>query len=177
MLAVAPLRNPRDETAGEPKFSIIDDEFPNLSGDNLLDSIDFDDLFIGMEDQDHVLPSLEIESDDIFAEFSVSGGDESAETNATSLYVDNFDNISSRSYNQEEDKVSGSDFGSGPSILNQRDEIGNKIVAAKVPATKEEAKRKKSSKNHQAGKRKLKVLTIRTTKHIPSYTKLFLIGS
>lgn len=158
MLAVAPLRNPRDETAGESKFSIIDDEFPDLSGDNLLDSIDFDDLFIGMEDEDHVLPSLEIESDDIFAEFSVSGGDES-ETNATSLYVDSFDNISPRSYNQEEDKaVSGSDFGSGSSILNQGDDIGNKIVADKIPTAKEEAKRKKSSKNHQAGKRKVKVL-------------------
>lgn len=159
MLAVAPLRNPRDEAAGEPRFSIIEDEFPDLSGDHLLDSIDFDDLFIGMEDEDHVLPSLEIESDDIFAEFnSVSGGDES-ETNASSLYVENFDNISSRSYNQEEDKVSGSDFGSGSGSLNQGEEIRNKSdetnVAAKVP-TKEEAKRKKSSKNHQ-GKRKVKV--------------------
>lgn len=159
MLAVAPLRNPRDEAAGEPKFSIIDDEFPDLSGDNLLESIDFDDLFIGMEDEDQLLPSLEIESDDIFAEFSVSGGDES-ETNATSLYVENFDNITPRSYNQEEDKVWGSDFGSGSSILNQGNKIVNKsdheIVAAKLPTAKEEAKRKKSSKNHQ-GKRKMKV--------------------
>lgn len=157
MLAVAPLRNPRDETAGEPKFSIIDDEFPNLSGDNLLDSIDFDDLFIGMEDEDQLLPSLEIESDDIFAEFSVSTGGDESETNATSLYVENFDNISSRSYNQEEEKVLGSGFGSGSSILNQGSK-SDEIVAAKLnPTSKEEAKRKKSSKNHQ-GKRKMKVI-------------------
>lgn len=167
MLAVAPLRNTRDEAGGESNFSIIGDDFPDLSGDNLLDSIDFDDIFDGMEDEDHVLPALEMESD-IFAEFSVSGGEDS-ETNATtsSVYFDvtNVDDkICTSTITQEEDKVSGSGLGleSGSNSFNQGDEIVNKkrdgSGAANVPSAKETAeRRKKSSKNNQGNKRKVKV--------------------
>lgn len=56
-------------------FSIDDSEFPDFSGGNLLDSIDFDDLFLGISDGD-VLPDLEMDPE-ILAEFSASVSEES----------------------------------------------------------------------------------------------------
>ncbi|KAF8008007.1 hypothetical protein BT93_K1864 [Corymbia citriodora subsp. variegata] len=73
MLAVSPLREERgDETCrGEDCFSIaggVDDElFLDFSdAGDLLDSIDFDDVFAG----DYALPDLEIEGAEASAEFS-----------------------------------------------------------------------------------------------------------
>ncbi|GAB2274771.1 glucokinase [Dionaea muscipula] len=104
MLAVvSPLRScSKDESGGgggggddlidaamEAAFSIGDDiDFPDFScAGNLLDSIDFDDLFVGIHDcggggveGDEVLPDLEMDPE-LFAEFSVSstGGSGSSE--------------------------------------------------------------------------------------------------
>ncbi|KAH6833916.1 GBF's pro-rich region-interacting factor 1 [Perilla frutescens var. hirtella] len=60
-------------------FTIDESEFPDFSSGNLLDSIDFDDLFLGISDGD-VLPDLEMDPE-ILAEFnsSVSGSEESSE--------------------------------------------------------------------------------------------------
>lgn len=64
MLAVSALRNTNDEREGQMEsFSIGgNDDFPEFSGGNLLDSIDFDDLFVGFSDGD-VLPDLEMDPD------------------------------------------------------------------------------------------------------------------
>ncbi|KAG6404897.1 hypothetical protein SASPL_132474 [Salvia splendens] len=76
MLAVSPLRNPKNESEGEMEGLSIDDaEFPDFSGVNLLDSIDFDDLFLGIGDGD-VLPDLEMDPE-LLAEFSATASDES----------------------------------------------------------------------------------------------------
>ncbi|KAH6817471.1 hypothetical protein C2S51_001074 [Perilla frutescens var. frutescens] len=61
MLAVSPLRNPNNEREGEMKgFTIDESEFLDFSSGNLLDIIDFDDLFLGISDND-VLPDLEMD--------------------------------------------------------------------------------------------------------------------
>lgn len=76
MLAVSPLRNPKNESEAEMEgLSIADAEFPDFAGVNLLDSIDFDDLFLGIGDGD-VLPDLEMDPE-LLAEFSASASDES----------------------------------------------------------------------------------------------------
>lgn len=49
-------------------------DFPVFSGGNLLDIIDFDDLFVGSDNGD-VLPYLEMDPE-LLAEFSASGGEE-----------------------------------------------------------------------------------------------------
>lgn len=56
----------------EGNFSMGTDDFPDFSGANLLDSIDFDELFMGMHDGD-VLPDLEMDPE-LLAEFSLSSG-------------------------------------------------------------------------------------------------------
>ncbi|XP_042005071.1 probable transcription factor GLK1 [Salvia splendens] len=76
MLAVSPLRNTKNETEGEMEgFSIDDADFPDFSAVNLLDSIDFDDLFLGIGDGD-VLPDLEMDPE-LLADFSATASDES----------------------------------------------------------------------------------------------------
>lgn len=78
MLAISPLSSNKDEnnnggtTMAEGNFSMGTDDFPDFSGANLLDSIDFDELFMGMHDGD-VLPDLEMDPE-LLAEFSLSSG-------------------------------------------------------------------------------------------------------
>lgn len=145
MLAVSPLRNTKDENLGETEsYSIGASDFADFSDGNLLDSIDFDDLFVG-----EMLPDLEMDPE-ILAEFSVSGGEESANTKK-----------------EEEDKVSGSGSGSGSGfnssssrgeeIVSKRDE--SVVVNLRPPKQTDHHKGRKSStqsKNSQ-GKRKVKV--------------------
>lgn len=78
MLAVSPLRNTtNDEKQREVEtFTINPQDFPEFADHgSLLDSIDFDDLFVGIDDGD-VLPDLEMDPD-ILADFSISAGEES----------------------------------------------------------------------------------------------------
>lgn len=143
MLAVSPLRNTKDENLGETEsYSIGASDFPDFADGNLLDSIDFDDLFVG-----EMLPDLEMDPE-ILAEFSVSGGEESPNTKK-----------------EEEDKVSGSGSGSGfnssssrgEEIVSKRDE--SVVVNPRPPKQSDHHKGRKSStqsKNSQ-GKRKVKV--------------------
>lgn len=83
MLAVSPLRNPKNEREGEMEggFSLDDNEFHDFSGANLLDSIDFDDLFLGISDGD-VLPDLEMDPE-LLADFSITTSEESEATTVT----------------------------------------------------------------------------------------------
>ncbi|CAI9089326.1 OLC1v1023886C1 [Oldenlandia corymbosa var. corymbosa] len=155
-----------------------EDAFPDFSCGNLLDSIDFDDLFVGINDED-VLPDLEMDPE-ILAEFSLSSGadQDSSEMSTlessllstekvveeTSPKVDvdkgvisdytnnNSDVYSSTTFStQAEDVVSKS---SSSSVVED-----NSAVASANPSPKDGDKAKKSSsqpKNSQ-GKRKVKV--------------------
>ncbi|CAK9181103.1 unnamed protein product [Ilex paraguariensis] len=129
-------------------FLIGDGDFLEFSGGNLLDIIDFDDLFVGINDED-VLPDLEMDPE-ILAEFSASGGEES-ELN-TSVSVEKVEDDSVK----EEDNFSGSgsSLKQGEEIVSTRDES----VAVNGSPKKADKGRKTSTqaKNTQ-GKRKVKV--------------------
>ncbi|WJZ99179.1 hypothetical protein VitviT2T_017645 [Vitis vinifera] len=158
MLAVSPLRSTNDEREGEMEsFSIGADDFPDFYEGNLLECIDFDDLFIGIHDGE-ILPDLEMDPE-ILAEFSVSAGEESdVNTSVTEKKVE--DNPKK----EEEDKVSDTGSGSGlgyGSSSSRGEEIVSKrseSVATNASPKEVEKGRKSSaqSKNPQ-GKRKVKV--------------------
>ncbi|OMO52807.1 hypothetical protein CCACVL1_29078 [Corchorus capsularis] len=136
-------------------FSISSEEFPDFADGNLLESIDFDDLFVGINDGD-MLPDLEMDPE-LLAELpAVSGGEES-EMN-TSSSVEKID----------EDKISGSGnsgLGSssskGEEIVSRREEPSAAVVKT---SSKDSDKGRKSSaqgknniNNNNQGKRKVKV--------------------
>ncbi|KAI3988068.1 hypothetical protein MKX01_011857 [Papaver californicum] len=182
MIALASLRNCTDERKGAENlemesstFSIgVDDDF---STGNLLDDIDFDDLFVGMDYGD-VLPDLEIDPE-ILAEFSVSGSGEESEIHNLSSSIsndqeflfmddDNKQNIIVKT-SGEEDEDSGSGSGSclssrgGDEIVSKRDESSSaKADNDNNQSQKDSSKCRKStsflqSKGASQGKRKVKV--------------------
>ncbi|CAJ1978893.1 unnamed protein product [Sphenostylis stenocarpa] len=173
MLAVAPLRSIKDEkNKGEMEgFSMAtattsdDVDFGDLSEGGLLESINFDDLFVGIDIDGDVLPDLQM-----FGEFSVSAREESSEMNSSSANskVENDKKcVTTASKKEEENKTScaasDQDLGS-----NRREEIVSKSGESVVvnPPAKEGGKGKKStsgqpksnsSSNNSQGKRKVKV--------------------
>ena len=163
MLAVAPLRHTNDEGhGGMDGFSIgADDDFPDFSDGNLLDSIDFDDLFVDINVGDE-LPDLEMDPE-LLAEFSISTyGDESDMNTSVSvgIFEDNMKGEQEEE-EEEEDKVSGS--GSAGSSSSRGEEIVSKreeIVAAKSSSIKDGHEKGRKSSTHvknSHGKRKVKV--------------------
>ncbi|KAJ4977078.1 hypothetical protein NE237_002184 [Protea cynaroides] len=148
MLAVSPLTNSNVEKQGDMEsFQLGLDEFSDVfSGENFLEGIDFEDLYVGIDDGD-VLPDLEMDPE-MLAEFSISGGEESSEVNKR---------------REEEDRHSGSGLVSSTS--NRSEEIvsikSDESVAANPSPMKDEKRRRKSSSTTQSkgsqGKRKLKV--------------------
>ncbi|XP_044465671.1 transcription activator GLK1-like [Mangifera indica] len=157
MLAVSPLRNTtKDENKGEMESYTIDtQEFPDFSDTNLLDSIDFDDLFLGINNGDE-LPDLEMDPE-LLADFSISGGEES-DIN-TSVSVEKAEDNLKR---EEEDKVSGSGSGSGSVSSKGDQEIASRREEPPLKTFTEDHgdKGRKSSaqaKNNNQGKRKVKV--------------------
>ncbi|XVF02048.1 hypothetical protein REPUB_Repub04eG0142600 [Reevesia pubescens] len=160
MLAVSPLRNTtKDENKGEMEsFSISSEEFPDFADGNLLESIDFDDLFLGIDVEGDVLPDLEIDPE-IFVELpAAANGGEELEMN-TSIEKNNEDDNQRK---EEEDKVSGSGSGLGSSS-SKGDEVVSKrdkeAAAVKTPFKDAHKGRKSSAqaKNNNQGKRKVKV--------------------
>ncbi|KAL5573579.1 hypothetical protein UlMin_023176 [Ulmus minor] len=167
MLAVSSLSELRDEKQGEVEsnFSIGggDGCFADFGDGNLLDNIDFDDLFIGINDGD-VLPDLDMDSE-ILAEFSAGSGEES-EMNTCAISVEKLEDNKSN-FNEkkdvEDDKLSGSGIinssssSRGEEIVSKRDDKKNN------PRKEGESKggRKSSSSSAQSknshGKRKVKV--------------------
>ncbi|KAJ6683359.1 hypothetical protein OIU85_007083 [Salix viminalis] len=116
MLAVSPFRNTattKDESQEqmESYSTIVNGDFPDFCDGDLLESIDFDDLFVSINDKD-VLPNLEMDPDEILAEFSVSGsGGEESEMN-TSVSTEKVEDDGIRRKDDEEDKLSaGPRFG------------------------------------------------------------------
>lgn len=169
MLAVSPFSKPttvRDERDNEMESFAIGgeggggDDFSDFMGENLLDSIDFDDLFVGINGGD-VLPDLEMDTE-ILAEFSVSSGDESDVNNySSSIITTAIKNVERK----EEAEKTASDVGSGLTSLNQgeesvstqKSEESTLQVNQNIITPKEIDKGKKSSKNNLPGKRKVKV--------------------
>jgi len=174
MLAVAPLRSIKDEknqgemegfsmaTATATATTSDDVDFGDLSEGNLLESINFDDLFVGIDVEGDVLPDLEM-----FGEFSVSAGEESSEINSSGEKENDKNCVIKASKKDEEDKsscaASGQDSGSnrGEEIVSKN---GESVVVNLTP--KEGGKGKKSSSSQQKnnsnsnnaqGKRKVKV--------------------
>ncbi|XP_054791147.1 probable transcription factor GLK1 [Prosopis cineraria] len=161
MLSVSPLGSTKDEEGqGEmERLSMESHVFGDLSDGNLLESISFDDIFVGINDGD-VLPDLEMDPE-IFADFSLSTGEDS-EMATSSLSVENFkvdQNIATSTKKEEEDKVSsdsgsGSGSNSGDEIVSRRDES----VAVKPSQSEVDKGRKSSAESKNSrGKRKVKV--------------------
>ncbi|XP_057796238.1 transcription activator GLK1-like [Salvia miltiorrhiza] len=145
MLAVSPLSSVKHEREKEmlQVFSMEEREFEDVvGGENLLGSIDFDDILVGIGDGD-VLPDLEIDHE-FFAEFSGSESD-------TKIECDN------NSRNSEEDaaadSVSNVDLESPDTIQEPEAEVKN-------PDLKEADDRNKTSSagcKNPPGKKKSKV--------------------
>ncbi|KAF5732563.1 GBF's pro-rich region-interacting factor 1 [Tripterygium wilfordii] len=159
MLAVSPLLTNNDEPRemeSNTSFEIDTDEFGDFSDANLF--IDFDDLFMGMDDGE-VLPDLEMDPE-LLAEFTVSGsGDDSSEMNTSAGSVEKAEDVRQRK--DEEDKLSGSGSGSstkGEEIMSKRDE-NNSVVTNKKESDKGRKSSSSQSKNtnNNQGKRKVKV--------------------
>ncbi|KAK6134924.1 hypothetical protein DH2020_031344 [Rehmannia glutinosa] len=140
MLAVSPLRNPNNEREAE-MGSFDNIEFPDFSSGNLLDSIDFDDLFnMGSISDGDLLPDLEMDPE-ILAEFS-------SENEKVTV------------------SVSVSDVGSGSTspvqgeeALSKKDEPTQVSRVSGNPSAKEGEKGRKSMSHakNTPGKRKVKV--------------------
>ncbi|KAG9447800.1 hypothetical protein H6P81_013928 [Aristolochia fimbriata] len=166
MLSVSPLRcsTLKDETDGDVvgSFSIGgDDDFP--AGD-LLDDINFDDLFVGIDDGD--LPDLEVDPE-MFADFSSVEGSEVNLSSSASVDDNNNnkegsgggkeggDNKSTQS--QGEDAVSG---GGGEvashgdeSVVTSTNSVNSNGERGRRPPSSTAAAQTKASQ----GKRKVKV--------------------
>lgn len=144
-------------------FSITDgNEFPDFNTGNLLDSIDFDDLFVGISDGDS-LPDLEMDPE-ILAEFSSHVmGDEldmsgisspSAEkSDLEEKYTNNSNSNNTTSGSTKAGDDEKGSASSGTSSLIQGDEqIGRK----KDSSTK--GKKSSAHSKNPPGKKKVKVI-------------------
>ncbi|KAL3647124.1 glucokinase [Castilleja foliolosa] len=170
MLVISPLRSAKNETENEMEkgYSSIEHQIINdfSGGVNLLDSIDFDDLFAGIDGD--LLPDLEMDPHDNLAEFS---GEESMsdDVNMTSMVM-SIDDDQKLTFEEGEDnnnssviEVGGigpgsvSDLGSGSTSPRGSEEAVSKKDFN--PSNKEGEKRRKSTNNtkNSHGKRKVKV--------------------
>lgn len=129
MLAVSSLTSVENER----QFS-MEDEFEEFTSGNLLDSIDFDDIFVGIE----VLPDLEMYQDFLATEDENNSGSNHPAPESVSV----------------SGSVSGSEVGFGSSSLIQGEEIMSKRDAS--------GKSRKSSSHSKKppGKKKAKVKNI-----------------
>ncbi|KAE9457683.1 hypothetical protein C3L33_10405, partial [Rhododendron williamsianum] len=142
MLALSPLRccSAKDEKEGEAlleSFLMGGNEFlQGFSSGSLLEGVDFDDLFAGIDDGEW-LPDLEMDSE-MFSEFSISSGGEELEAQEK---IDD-------SKKEEEDRVSGSEIG-----CKREESVG--VNSSKKAGDKGRKSSGQSKSSH--GKRKVKV--------------------
>ncbi|XP_028191101.1 transcription activator GLK1-like isoform X2 [Glycine soja] len=167
MLAVSPLRSTRDEGGqGEilESVSIGTDDFADLSEGNLLESINFDDFFMGINDDGDVLPDLEMDPE-MLAEFSLSTEDSEIASSSVSVANNNNDgnNIVTTTEKQDDEVIIIASNSSSDSGSSQGEEIVSKSDESEVvvnPSPKESEKGRKSSnhasRNNNQGKRKVK---------------------
>ncbi|KAA0052384.1 transcription activator GLK1-like [Cucumis melo var. makuwa] len=175
MLALSPIRSGnKDEKQGEmERFSIGGDDFPDFDDDrNLLDSINFDDLFVGINDGD-VLPDLEMDPE-LLAEFSVSGGEESEVNASVSLekFDDNTLKIIGNKDNDDDEDQKDLDSRSSSQVVDQEilskrdDELAtptniieaNPLVKDSGDKSIKPQKASSSQSKNSQGKRKVKVI-------------------
>lgn len=151
MLAVSPLRNTNDERERKMEsFAVGTDDYLEFGGGNLLDSIDFDDLFVGFDDG-NVLPDLEMDPE-IFADFSVSGNDDSDINASVST-----EKVADNQKKEDEDKVSAcSGFSSsqGEESVSKSDES---VATDSLPKEGYKGRKSSSQSKNSQGKRKVKV--------------------
>ncbi|KAM7274855.1 hypothetical protein ACFE04_016721 [Oxalis oulophora] len=125
-------------------------------GNLLLDSIDFDDLFVGIDDSD-MLPDLDSE---IFGEFSSGSGEESSSVvTVEDLKTDDQD-VNNNNFKKEEDDTNSSKREEEcvvPVVLNTRPAPVQSKNSEKGRNKSSSAQQKSSSNNNNQGKRKLKV--------------------
>ncbi|KAG8386847.1 hypothetical protein BUALT_Bualt03G0191600 [Buddleja alternifolia] len=167
LAAVSQLANANNEIRESETecFSLEGNEFPDFSSGNLLDSIDFDDLFAGINDGD-LLPDLEMDPAELLADFSVSAGEEESDINNN---ITSFEENSAPKHDDIDDdaaaaaSASASEHGSGSGSSSQiqgEQEIVSKREKAHVKVNNTSSaqnnnKGRKSSKN-PPGKRKVK---------------------
>lgn len=163
MLAISPLRSRNDderggESAGD--FSALGSGgADNFSGDfsagDLLESIDFDDLFVGFDDGD-TLPDLELDPTEMLAEFSVGGGEDSGTTTASRSTGDQdlerADESEKREAEEDEKQSSNTD-GAAPND----DGVAVSAGSSSSPETDKGRKSSASQAKSTQGKRKMKV--------------------
>lgn len=168
MLVVSPLRNPKNERESEMEsFSMDAAEFPDFSGGNLLDSIDFDDIFIGISDGD-CLPDLVMDPE-LLADFSLTDSDPKIQS---SLKSEDEDTSPIIQHQQQQGSGSGSDIElshgtmeqerSATAVSKRDDEVTTVAnVNNDQSPTKSDKAGKKSTANSKnppgPGKRKVKV--------------------
>ncbi|KAK7401943.1 hypothetical protein VNO78_13826 [Psophocarpus tetragonolobus] len=166
MLAVSPLRSTRDDHEGQGEmesFSIGTDDFADLTEVNLLESINFDDLFMGINDDEDLLPDLEMDPE-MLAEFSLS--EESEMASSVSMANKKSDNNNGNivttekqdeviAANSSSDSATNSGSSRGEEIVSKRDES---VVVNPSPKKSEKGRKSSThSRNNPQGKRKVKV--------------------
>lgn len=180
MLAVSPALRSTNERHDENDESFPNgggaaasvDDFPDFGGANLLDGIDFDDLFVGINCDEDVLPDLEMDPEILAAEFSsslsgASGGEESQLTvsspvsvnklNSEEIDANNNSNncvtdvvTSKRDQESSNISVAAAANNRSPNYYKEADYKGRKSSSSSSAA--------QSKNNNPPGKRKVKVL-------------------
>ncbi|KAH1120462.1 hypothetical protein J1N35_003622 [Gossypium stocksii] len=153
MLTVSPLRNNTSkddaEREMESTFTISSDEFPDFADGNLLESIDFDDLFLSIDVDGDVLPDLEMDPE-ILAELPPAG--EESEMNASGEKTEESDN---QRKDEEENMVSTSK-GDEETVSKREEPKAVKTVSKDGDKGRKSSIKGKSNNNNQ-GTRKVKV--------------------
>ncbi|KAK4255543.1 hypothetical protein QN277_008531 [Acacia crassicarpa] len=184
MLAVSPLRRTKDEIKSQGEMGVFssivgeDEEFGEFSDGSLLESIDFDDIFVGINvGAGDELPDFEMDPEILF-EFSMessenmncssllsleNNNDNGADQHQNSIVNGKEEDEEEEDCNNKASSASASNSGSSRAeeeIMNKRDETATATSLKPSATTKEgEQKGRKSSrqsKNSQ-GKRKVKV--------------------
>lgn len=161
MLAVlSPLRNTTKDGSQEEMESfsmgsttITTGDFGDLSEGNLLESINFDDFFVGINVDGDILPDLEMDPE-MFAEFSVSANGEESEMNSSASLENNSKVEEKNSKKDYEDKTSCSGQGS-EEIASKRDE--SVVVNPLLKDAGGKGRKSSSKSKYPQGKRKVKV--------------------
>ncbi|XP_074583731.1 putative transcription factor GLK1 [Curcuma longa] len=157
MLAVEPLRGSNGEEGALGSFSIGGDD--TFGDEAFLDDVSFGDLFMGIDVDGDVLPDLELDPADIFAEFSV--GSAEGEDSATSAAAWAADAAAEGLVVEVEAEAGEGDKEEATRGEEVVSAVGKEEAAAALALTEESNKSRKQSpvaKSSQSqGKRKAKV--------------------
>lgn len=186
MLALPPQRRRGDDGRKTAEEEVEEEEFPvgsdeyhrfvDFGDGNLLDCIDFDDLFVEVEGEGELLPGLEMVDCDIAAEFPATSGRKALEMNVSESEVAERAGNGASVNGQDEDKDKS---------VSRRNESGPVDVVGTKGADRGGGGGKKSSSvqskiSPPQGKRKakvnLRVLSQRDDEFDPFVAASFLYG-